>query len=78
MTILLNVVDNYILIIAFISVLFIGLVVLYLCYKFGPLKGKLFSLKNVVIGHGIAIFVIIGLLTILFILWVLEDISGMQ
>ena len=66
----------------FTVISFIGLVVLYFCCNFGPLKGKLFSLKllkthNIIVGHCIAILIIIVLMTILFILCVHEVISGM-
>ena len=58
----------------------IGLVVLYFCCNFGPLKGKMFSLKQnihtIIVGHCIDLIIIIVLIIILFILWVLEAILG--
>ena len=58
-------------------IFFIGLVVLYLCCKFGPLKGKVFFLKlltnfhNIIAGHCIDLFLIIAIITILYSLWLL-------
>ena len=72
---LFTVVDNIVII---IGCILYGLIAFYLCYKCGPLKGKLYffevykNLHNIVADHGIGIILIVALIIIPLIIWIHE------
>ena len=73
-----NVVDNIVIFVIIIGCILCELVAFYLCYKCGPLKGKLYyfevlkKLHNIIADHGIAIILIIALIIIPLIVWIHE------